>query len=392
MSATAVRPTISVERASPRALRIFICHPSDILTDHRGDGDGLLAHRTILELAGRGHEIDVVTPAMDCRDPFPANVRVHVVASSNARAWHARASYALRMRALFVRLNRLRRFDIVHQLNPVATGISIGLAGCGVPIVLGPYVGYWPDTQRTLPRLARYGVSWVQQRLASAFVLSTPAARSRIVVPRHARARTYAIPYGIDPAAFPAQTPKRDGRVVLFLAGTIWRKGIYTFLDAIAELRRTMPDVEAIVAGDGWDYEAVCEHVVRRELGSHVRMAGFVPRSEVPALFARANVYCLPSYGEPYGMTAVEAMASARAVVATDSGGLANLIEPGGGRLVPVRDVAALAAALAEILRDPALAARMGAYNRRRVETSYAWSAVIDALETVYRTHVEIRC
>jgi len=392
MNATAVLPPAPVERRRSSALRIFICHPSALLTDHRANGDGLLAHRMILELARRGHEIDVATAAIDCAIPFPPNVRVHVLAPVSSREWLDRAAYALRVRALFERLNRRQRFDLVHQLNPVATGLSIGLAGCGVPVILGPYVGYWPGSQRPLARLGLRIASWLQQRLAAAFILATPAAISRIAARRHARSRTHVIPYGIDLASFPAQPPKAEGHVVIFLAATSWRKGIFTLLDAVALLRRTMPDLEVIVAGGGWEYDAMSARIERDGLGEIVRMAGFVPRQDVPALLARGNVYCLPSFGEPYGMTAIEAMACARPVVATNAGGLASLVDSEGGRLVPSGDAAALAAALDEILRDPALAARMGAHNRRRVEESYAWPAVIDSLEAAYSTVLEARC
>ncbi len=392
MSATVLLPAEPPKRRPSRALRVFVCHASTLLTDHREHGDGLLAHRTILELARRGYEIDVATPAIDCVVPFPPNVRVHVIAPIASPEWFDRIAYAFRLRVLFERLHRTRRFDLVHQLNPVATGLSLGLAGCGVPIVLGPYVGHWPGPKKPLERLGAGAASWLQQRLATALILSTPAATSRIAARRHARARTYEIPYGIDLGSFLAQPPKRDGHIVVFLAATIWRKGIFTLLDAAALLRHTLPDLEVIVAGNGWDYDAVRARIERDGLDGHVRMVGLVPRSEVPALFAQANVYCLPSFGEPYGMTAIEAMACARAVVATNAGGLAGLIDAQGGRLVPTGDAPALAAALLELLNDPELAARMGAHNRRRVEKSYAWPDVIDSLEKVYAAALEARC
>ena len=78
------------------------------------------------------------------------------------------------------------------------------------------------------------------------------------------------------------------------------------------------------------------------------------------------DVYCLPSFGEPFGMTALEAMACARPVVATDAGGLRHLVAERGGRKVPPGDADALAAALREVLADPELRRAMGEHNRRR--------------------------
>jgi glycosyltransferase involved in cell wall biosynthesis len=83
-------------------------------------------------------------------------------------------------------------------------------------------------------------------------------------------------------------------------------------------------------------------------------------------------------------MTALEAMACARPVVATAAGGLAHLVPEGGGRLVAPGDAAALAAALEEVLADPARARGMGELGRAEVERRYSWSRVGDRLEEVY--------
>ena len=93
---------------------------------------------------------------------------------------------------------------------------------------------------------------------------------------------------------------------------------------------------------------------------------------------------CVPSFGEPFGMTVLEAMACARPVVATDAGGPAHLVTDGGGRRVPPGDPAALAGALEEVLGDPGRQAAMGAHNRRLVEERHAWPRVVDRLEAAY--------
>ena len=83
-------------------------------------------------------------------------------------------------------------------------------------------------------------------------------------------------------------------------------------------------------------------------------------------------------------MTALEAMACARPVVATAAGGLQHLVPGDGGRKVPPGDSAALAGALRELLSDPQLRRAMGERNRAEIEWRFSWSRVGERLEAIY--------
>jgi L-malate glycosyltransferase len=114
-------------------------------------------------------------------------------------------------------------------------------------------------------------------------------------------------------------------------------------------------------------------------------MVGAVSRDRVAEVMRSCTVYCLPSHGEPFGLTALEAMACGKPVVATDAGGLAYVVDaPRGGSKVPVGDAGALARALTEILSSPSLAEAMGRHNRRVAVEQYDWERVIDRLEETY--------
>ena len=118
--------------------------------------------------------------------------------------------------------------------------------------------------------------------------------------------------------------------------------------------------------------------------GLRVRVLGRVDRENVPALMRQHSVYCLPSYGEPFATSLLEAMACGLPVVATRAGGLPHLVSDAGGRLVPPRDVEALATALVEILGSSELQRAMGQHNRRRVETDFEVETTVDRLERAY--------
>jgi L-malate glycosyltransferase len=139
-------------------LTIFIAHPSELLTDHRPHGDGLLAWSFIRELATRGHQLHVAAEQLDLRATAPPNVRIYVLGSSRAPAALKRLLFMWRLRRLLSTIERSAPVDLVHQLNPVDVGITLSLFDFQIPVVLGPYVpdfwlGYWQGPSRTMARL-----------------------------------------------------------------------------------------------------------------------------------------------------------------------------------------------------------------------------------------------
>ena len=187
-------------------LRIFVAHPSALLTDHRPHGDGLVAYGFIRGLAERGHELHVAAQEVDLREPPPPNVHVYR-AGGGAGAALGRIAFMAGMRRLYGRLARIRRFDVVHQLNPVDVGLSLALAGVDVPLVLGPYVPDWPEAGHS--RL-KAGIRFVQQRQATTALLSTPAAASKLSPRLTASLHVHRISGGIDTSLW--HPPPTHGR------------------------------------------------------------------------------------------------------------------------------------------------------------------------------------
>ncbi len=294
---------------------------------------------------------------------------------------------------LYRRLARARRFDAAHQLNPVDVGVSLALPGDGTPLLLGPYYSDWapsgpgadaqvgPLTLR-VKRLVRAA----QQRRATTLLLSTPDAVSKVA---SGRALVRELPHGIDESVWRPPEAAPAGQTALFLANLEVRKGIHVLLDAFEAVAARLPEARLQVAGDGPEGETVRRRLRESPALARVELLGRVDRTQVRELMQSCDVYCLPSYGEPFGMSALEAMACARPVVATDAGGLGQLIPDGGGRKVPPGDAAALAGALAEVLGDADLRRAMGACNREAVEERFAWSRVADRLEELYEEAIQ---
>jgi glycosyltransferase involved in cell wall biosynthesis len=376
-------------------MNIFISHASDMLTDCRPHGDGLIADRFIRALAARGHAIHVAVNRCDLRNSYTSNVTLHQIETgAKPDGLASRLRFALGVRSLLSSLSSVVKFDVIHQLNPVVTGLSLALWGIQVPIVLGPYVPDWPLVldggvlrepnllERAKGQIKRK-IWQLQHRIASGIILSTPAALEKVDDPSAWEHKLRIIPYGIDTEAFTSDILV-PGKVVLFVGQVLRHKGIFVLLEAFRSVSRRIPDCKLIVAGVGAEKGLAKRLVSSMENPSNVIFLGHVGRDKLPGLMRESTVCCVPSFGEAFGLVALEAMACGRAIVGTDASGLAHLITDEGGIKVQVGDPDALAQALLRVLENPDLAQSMGEHNRKVAEECYAWPSIVMQLEEAY--------
>jgi glycogen synthase len=199
--------------------------------------------------------------------------------------------------------------------------------------------------------------------------------------------RLHAIPSGVPPARDVTPDDPLPGVArprVLFVGRLEGEKDVATLVRAFARLadRRA----ELVLVGDGSDREKL--ERLARELGiaPRMRITGYVPRPQVAAAFAYADVLAMPSRFEELGTAVLEAMQAGVPVVASDVGGLPEAVGTA-GLLVPPGDVGALAGALDRLLADRALRSRLGATGRRR-SADYGWDGLAEKVLAVYERAV----
>lgn len=218
---------------------------------------------------------------------------------------------------------------------------------------------------------------WAYRRLDAVLPVSDHVGEYLAAYLRVPRAKLRTVPNGIDADGFRAraaaargslpETPSADGAHVVLTVGRLdHNKGQELVLRAAAALAR--PGLQVWFAGTG------PREAELRALADQLRVpcALLGRRDDVPALMTRADVVVQPSRWEALPNTVLEAMALARPVVATAAGGTPEAVRDGvTGWLVPVDDVAALAAAIAGALDDPAAARARGAAGRDLVDRRF---------------------
>ena len=194
------------------------------------------------------------------------------------------------------------------------------------------------------------------------------------------------IPNGVCVAELRDAAPARRGRpYVLAIGRHVKQKGFDVLIESWAKLQATVFEpVDLIIAGDGPERGSLIAQARDRGVEEVIEFPGRCDRATTASLFAGCLAFVLPSRHEPFGIVNLEAMAAAKPVVATDVGGVAEVVEAGAtGLLVPAGDSGALAAALNELVTNPRLAADLG---RRGAERSvdFDWSRIAAEYDRVY--------
>ncbi len=194
---------------------------------------------------------------------------------------------------------------------------------------------------------------------------------------------------GLDTAAVRARYDLGAGPLLLSVSRLVPHKGIDTVMQALAALGDEARDVRYAVVGRGEAEDYLRKLARQLGLADRVRFLTNVPDSDLPALYNAASAYVGVSRlagvsVEGFGISLTEAMACGVPVIGGRSGGVPEVVTDGEtGLLVDAEQPAAVAAALRTVLGDPALAARLGAAGRARVEAHFNWDRVAADLRTI---------
>ncbi len=296
---------------------------------------------------------------------------------------------------------RRARVQVVHAFGFYPNVFAVPAARlAGVPVILASI----RDTGDHLtPR--QKAVQRMACALAHRVVANSEAVRAQLVAEGYDTRRIVVLRNGVDLSAVVggatgtrvrAELGMRDDVPAIGVISRLNRlKGVEYFLDAAERLAPRFPEAVFLVAGDNTEpndrgrYRAGLEAEARRRgLGDRVRFLGF--RRDVPEVLAALTVSVLPSLTEGLSNSVLESMAVGVPVVATAVGGNLELVEDGvSGVLVPPRDGAALASAIASLLERPAHAAAMAATGRRRTLEAFSLERMVDDTAALYVSLLE---
>jgi glycosyltransferase involved in cell wall biosynthesis len=216
------------------------------------------------------------------------------------------------------------------------------------------------------------------------------------------RERIRLLPWALDPEieAIPANAQQGklphgypQGRVILtvgrWLANERY-KGMDTLITALPRLLTRWPDLQLLAVGEGDDRTWLEDLAEQNGVNRHVHFLSGLTKDELRACYESCEMFALPSRGEGFGLVYLEAMAWGKPVIGGAHGGAPEVIEDGvTGYLVPHGDAVQLATSIETLLSDPAMAQKMGARGRQRVEREFRFSVFAKSLKKILREQCE---
>lgn len=225
----------------------------------------------------------------------------------------------------------------------------------------------------------------------AASITATSHYLARVVATYLRRPRNvHVVPFGVDLDLFtpPACTPKTATIGSLRHLETVY--GLDVLIKALPELLCVDSELQLLIGGEGTQRHALEALVHQLGVERHVALHGRVPHAKAASFLQSLTLFAVPSRAESFGVAALEAQACGLPVVASNVGGLPEVVRDGEtGILVPPEDPHALASALAGLLSDPHKAMTMGKAARQWVESTYRWE---DNVAQMLRIYDEVLC
>jgi glycogen synthase len=291
-------------------------------------------------------------------------------------------------------------FDLVHSHDWLVAGAAERLAQtCGAPWLVTVHATEYGRHQgwvQNHPQSHIHGAERRMVRRADRVIACSHYMRTHVssvfgVAPR----RITVIPNGVDPqdlqpvvddlAALRARYARRDERLVLLVGRLVYEKGFHLALDALAPLVRRLGDVRFVIAGTGTAEAELKRQARQLRLTRYGSFLGWVGDDMLHSLYRVSEIVIVPSIYEPFGLVALEAMASGCLCVVADTGGLREVVPEDGsvGLRFTSRDASSLQEVLEQALTDEEARARVVAEARDHV-LKFDWLEVARRTRAVY--------
>ena len=334
-------------------------------------------------LAQRGHEIHIITSQDEGLPEFSEenSFYIHRIAWPKIHIIGTITFWA----KICLKIQKIKP-DIVHAQS-LPTGIPAWAAKKHLKI---PYVVWGQGSHIYLPGSCIRMASKTILKNADAVLALTEDMKQRML--EICNRDISVVPNGIGLERFnitSGEKKKGNSKTIIFVGRLHPVKGVSYLIEAMAIVHRKMPDAKLILVGDGIERSKLEELVEKLDLNGCIQFAGQVQQERIPTIMQQADLFALPSLSESFGIVNLEAMAASLPIVATNVGGIPDIVEEGmNGYLVNAKRPAEVADRILMLLRNDKLREEISANNREKAKL-FAWDKVAIKVEGEYQRVID---
>lgn len=351
-----------------------------------------------------GHEVTIINGASNGAAEFhieDVKVKTIDLAGTMRRTWDpANLRFARQVAFPFAALAaELSGFDIYHghfyTSGVAANVLARKYRGAAVNTIHGSYYDIWryiePPIISSMYRLTERTLAPMLARMSKMQIHTGGYFARRVIKWGAPPDKVVTIHNGFDPHVFKPGVAASDlvgERTILFTARRLVEKNGLEYLISAMPNIIAQYDAELVIAGDGPYKQHLQKLVARHNLQNDVSFIGAVPHSKLPQLISASDIVVIPSLMEASSLFLIESMACKRPVVATNVGGIPEILNEGCGVLVSPRDTLALSQAINLLIADQGLRDDLATEAYSTVRGTLTWDKIAQQTENAYATAV----
>ncbi|MFW6110118.1 MAG: glycosyltransferase family 4 protein [Patescibacteria group bacterium] len=360
-----------------------------------GGGAATACQNLLKEFANRPDlEIDLITSSPDKhhQDTLNGNITVYRLdigkgaKNGQYQKYKDLMRYSWKSFLFAKKLQRKKDYDLVHAWFGIPAGFVAMFLGKPYLVALrGMDVPGFSNRFRKLNNCVFCHLDQLIWGRASAVTANSKGLK-KLALKTRPKQDIKVIHNGVDTQTFvPAPKHTKDGTFrILSTSRLTSRKGISYLIEGFAAFHKKAPNSKLILAGSGNKKNELFITAKKLGLNSHVKFAGSVPHEDIHERYQNADVFVLPSLNEGMSNSLLEAMACQLPVIATNTGGTAELVDESNGIIVEKRSSKEIAQALSTLYENKEQLKKMGKASRAKAE-KLGWEKIAEQYLQLYR-------
>jgi len=368
---------------------------------------GISSHVNNLSLAltRKGVTVHVVTCDFPGAPPYEHIQGVHIyrfnskIPSYSFLSWIFSMNQNMAEKAIDVINSHNENIDMIHAHDWLVANAATKLKDAyEKPLVstihateTGRRGGIHNDHQRTINEVEKHLISQSSKVICCSNYMETQIFET-FNVPKE---KLYVIRNGvdtskfdikIDPQAARRRYAKPDEKMVVYVGRLVYEKGVHVLIGAVPKVLDVLPNVSFVIVGEGGMKDYLSKEAWDFGVAHRVFFTGFVDEKTLISIYKASDAAVFPSLYEPFGITALEAMAAKTPVIVSDTGGLAEIVEHDktGVKICPDNSDL-LAGGILKVLQNRSFANTIRENAYQKVVKDYDWNRIADETIGVYR-------